>query len=161
MLDFADFLEYATSNLPGAFTIKQIPSNHCYYYQALPGSYDSPHFDNKHGNFSIMAACLSRQSNHLWITVQFKTESQDLLGKTQKLVDLVGNHDFFHEFLLLHLVDVDKAEFQTEFDEEKEQRGFVYDDFDDFLEVVAKPHKHFFNVTMTHASWKKATNILI
>jgi hypothetical protein len=29
------------------------------------------------------------------------------------------------------------------------------------LEVVAKPHKHFFNVTMTHASWKKATNILI
>jgi ABC-type uncharacterized transport system substrate-binding protein len=31
----------------------------------------------------------------------------------------------------------------------------------DVLEVVAKPHKHFFNVTMTHASWKKATNILI
>jgi hypothetical protein len=31
----------------------------------------------------------------------------------------------------------------------------------DVLEVVAKPHKHFFNVTMTQASWKKATNILI
>jgi ABC-type branched-subunit amino acid transport system permease subunit len=30
-----------------------------------------------------------------------------------------------------------------------------------FLEVVAKPHRHFFNVTMTQASWKKATNILI
>lgn len=29
------------------------------------------------------------------------------------------------------------------------------------LEVVAKPHKHFFNVTKTQASWKKATNILI
>jgi len=29
------------------------------------------------------------------------------------------------------------------------------------VEVVAKPHKHFFNVTMTQASWKKATNILI
>jgi len=29
------------------------------------------------------------------------------------------------------------------------------------LEMVAKPHKHFFNVTMTQASWKKATNILI
>jgi GxxExxY protein len=30
-----------------------------------------------------------------------------------------------------------------------------------YLEVVAKPHRHFFNVTMTQASWKKATNILI
>jgi CheY-like chemotaxis protein len=29
------------------------------------------------------------------------------------------------------------------------------------LELVAKPHRHFFNVTMTQASWKKATNILI
>jgi hypothetical protein len=29
------------------------------------------------------------------------------------------------------------------------------------LALVAKPHKHFFNVTMTQASWKKATNILI
>jgi hypothetical protein len=28
------------------------------------------------------------------------------------------------------------------------------------LEPVAKPHK-FFNVTMTQASWKKATNVLI
>jgi len=29
------------------------------------------------------------------------------------------------------------------------------------LELVAKPHKHFFNVIMTQANWKKATNILI
>ena len=29
------------------------------------------------------------------------------------------------------------------------------------LEVVAKPHKHFFNVIMTQAIWMKATNILI
>jgi hypothetical protein len=29
------------------------------------------------------------------------------------------------------------------------------------LEVVAKPHEHFFNVSITQASWKKATNILI
>jgi hypothetical protein len=35
------------------------------------------------------------------------------------------------------------------------------DTFKSYLEVVAKPHRHFFNVTMTQASWKKATNILI
>ena len=29
------------------------------------------------------------------------------------------------------------------------------------LEPVAKPHKHFLNVIMAQASWKKATNILI
>jgi hypothetical protein len=65
--------------------------------------------------------------------VQFRTNSHNLLGKTQRLVDLVGNHDFFHEFLLLHLVDVEKATLQKEFDEEKEQGGFVYDDFHDFF----------------------------
>jgi len=29
------------------------------------------------------------------------------------------------------------------------------------LELVAKPHKHFLNVIMTQANWKKATNIPI
>jgi hypothetical protein len=30
-----------------------------------------------------------------------------------------------------------------------------------YLQVVAKPHRHFFNVTMAQANWKKAVNILI
>jgi hypothetical protein len=29
------------------------------------------------------------------------------------------------------------------------------------LELVAKPHRHFFNVIMMQANWKKATNIPI
>jgi hypothetical protein len=51
-----------------------------------------------------------------------------------------------------------------------EARAEILEDFRRFdvplvhgcaLELVSKPHKHFFNVTMTQASWKKATNILI
>jgi hypothetical protein len=30
-----------------------------------------------------------------------------------------------------------------------------------WLELVAKPHRHFLNVIMTQANWKKATNIPI
>ncbi len=32
---------------------------------------------------------------------------------------------------------------------------------EELLEVVAKPYRHFLNVIMTQANWKKATNILI
>ena len=30
-----------------------------------------------------------------------------------------------------------------------------------YVEAVAKPHRHFVNVIMTQATWKKATNMLI
>ena len=39
--------------------------------------------------------------------------------------------------------------------------GVLFGHFGDKLEPVAKPHRHFLNVIMTQASWKKATNILI
>ncbi|MGO9569082.1 MAG: tetratricopeptide repeat protein [Desulfomonilaceae bacterium] len=41
------------------------------------------------------------------------------------------------------------------------QPSKALENYEKSLEAVAKPHKHLFNVTMTQASWKKATNILI
>jgi len=115
MLDFGDFLEYSTSNLPNPFSIDQIASRHCHYYQGFPGSYDNPHFDNMFGKFSIMAAFLAREENHLWLTVQFKTETHDTEANQGRVIDLVGSHNFWFESLSLHLVALDKDELAQQF----------------------------------------------
>gem|GEM_PF-4549984 len=115
MLDFEDFLEYATSNLATTFSIDSVPHGHCYYYQALPGSFDKPLFANKYGKFSIMGACLSRWENHLWIIVQFKAETRDSLKKATRIVDLVtGNNNFLNYFVTLHLMDYRREAFSSD-----------------------------------------------
>ena len=128
MLDFEDFLEYATSNLPNAFSIENVSSKHCQYYQAFPGSFDKPHFENKYGRFSVMGACLSRQDKHLWINVQFRIESgESPSSKDSPLVDLTGKHNFFHHFLSLHLIELDKTEWDRERVEATESGEFIYE----------------------------------
>jgi 5-methylcytosine-specific restriction endonuclease McrA len=115
MLDFGDFLEYSTSNLATDFSIDSFSHNHCYYYQALPGSYEKPLFANRYGKFSIMGACLSRHQNHLWIIVQFKAETEDSLEKKTRMVDLVtGKNNFLNYFVTLHLMDWRRESFSTD-----------------------------------------------
>jgi hypothetical protein len=115
MLDFQDFLEYATSNLATSFQINSIPFNHCFYYQALPGSFDKPLFENKFGKFSVMAACLSRHENYLRIIVQFKVETAEYLKKVVRMKDLVtGNNNFPNFFVSLDLLSKRREAFSSE-----------------------------------------------
>ena len=118
MLDFFDFLEYATSNPPNLFSINQISSPQNYYYQGFPDSHDKSHFENRYGNFSIEAACLSRSGSHLWITVHFKTQAKTEVSTDASTVDLLRGSQFFDEFLSLHLMQTSREELQRDLEEE-------------------------------------------
>jgi len=112
MLDFNDFLDYATSNIVGKFEIPNFPDWHIYYYQAFPGTYDEPQFSSKYSAFSIIGTCISRIENSLWINMQFKVFTYLTQREGIEAVDLVGDYNgFFHEFVNLHLVDFRKEVF--------------------------------------------------
>ncbi len=104
-LDFEDFLEFATSDLTPSLSIDLLPDQCCYYYQALPGTFDKPLVTNKYGSFSVIGVCLSRFENGIWIIAQLKKETESS-RKLSKITDLVGDmNGFWQEFICLHLVD--------------------------------------------------------
>ena len=112
MVDFEDFLDYATSNLAGKFEIPDFPDKHIYYYQGFPGSWNNPHFENKYSSFSIMGVCLSRSENNLWINMQFKVMTESTKQDHVEAIDLTGsNNGFFHEFVHMRLMDYRKQYF--------------------------------------------------
>ena len=115
MLDFEDFLEYATSSLASSFEVDSVPFNHCCYYQALPGSFDKPLFANRYGKFSVMGACLCRFESNLWIITHFKAETAESLKKATRMVDLVGGtNNFLNYFVTLYLIDDRREAFSSD-----------------------------------------------
>ena len=115
MVDFEDFLDYATSNMVERFEIPHFPDKHICYYQALPGTWENPLFDNDYGKFSIMGVCLSRGENNLWINMQFKVMTQSTERDGIEAIDLVGsNNGFVHEFVHMRLMDYRKDYFSKE-----------------------------------------------
>lgn len=104
-LDFEDFLEFATSDLTPSLSIDLLPDPCCYYYQALPGTFDKPLVTNKYSSFSVIGVCLSRFENGIWIIAHLKKETESS-RKLSKITDLVGDmNGFWQEFICLHLVD--------------------------------------------------------
>ena len=53
MVDFNDFLDYATSEIV-KYEGTKIPESEVLLYDALPGTYDKPLFDGKDGEISIV-----------------------------------------------------------------------------------------------------------
>jgi 5-methylcytosine-specific restriction endonuclease McrA len=151
MLDFDDFLEYATSNLPASFSIDSVPPNHSYYYQALPGSLDKPLFANRYGKFSIMGACLSRYKNNLWIIAHFKAETEEYLKKASKIIDLVNGSNFFHYFVTLHLMDSRREAFSSEEEFAKWSGAIGPDRIQEWTEITQNLPSVDYSIEMTRS----------
>lgn len=103
MLDFNDFLEYATSGLTKKFKISKFPDGYIHYYQSIPGTSDFPLFESNYSKFSIMGVCISRGANSLCINMQFRVFISE---ENPNIIDLVGkNNGIIYEFVNLHLCD--------------------------------------------------------
>jgi len=98
MVDFNDFLDYATSEL-----VKndywEIPEQNIFFYDALPGSFEEPFFDSEMEQFSIVGCALGRRKQSMTICVQVKLHGKDIYPE---MIDhefsrqLFSQEDAFH-----------------------------------------------------------------
>jgi 5-methylcytosine-specific restriction endonuclease McrA len=110
ILDFNDFLDYSTSDLPKEIDIQKFHNFHIYCYGTYNESYESPGVISSEDNkFSIMGALLSRKNNELGIMMQIRVFDQFYLS--DKAPDIVKsrfseqllnpNHNFPYIFIYL------------------------------------------------------------
>lgn len=126
MVDFRDFLEYATSALPNKFEIPDFPDRTIHYYQAFPHSSNEPLITGKYSSFSVMGACIGRHDNSLWINMQFRVFFDSMREDEFEAHDLVGgNSGCIHEFVNLHLVDYRERAMSREFLRLAQEKGVI------------------------------------
>ncbi len=119
MLDFRDFVEYATSDLVQKASIEPFQKNHIYFYEALNGTYEEPLFDYGMGGFSIVAAALSRRelgnSSMLGICGQFRlhlppNKSSDEVPINKRFFETLMPQQHNFPFMFAHIMLVDNGQ---------------------------------------------------
>lgn len=118
VLDFNDFLDYSTSDLPKEIDIHKFHNFHIYCYGTYDESYESPGvISSEENKFSIMGALLSRKNNELGVMMQIRVFDQYYIS--DKAPDIVKsnfsgklfnpNHNFPYIFIYLTIKQTDEG----------------------------------------------------
>jgi 5-methylcytosine-specific restriction endonuclease McrA len=111
LIDFNDFVEYATSSVALRSKISQFPNNHVVFVDSLPGTYDKGIMDSEYGcGFSIVGAAIGKSNNVCSLTLQIRYLDDRLYQlneafKEKKHPRLPANQFFPYEFFTLLLTE--------------------------------------------------------
>ena len=112
MLDFNDFIEYATSDLVDKPDYSYFDNNHIYFYQALHGTYDQGIFESAHGyDFSIVGVAIAKKDNEYTVFAQIRYITEyinlhlDVLENNEYKKYFNIAHRFPYEFFTLSFIE--------------------------------------------------------
>ena len=81
IIDFNDFLDFATTSLPIEPKFDDFPSGRIYYYDAFPGSIDSTLLSSQRGDFCPIGAAIFRLGNGIQVLLHVRNDNLNEIFK--------------------------------------------------------------------------------
>lgn len=111
LIDFNDFVEYATSSISIRSKISELQNNHVIFIDALPGTYDESIMDSEYEcGFSIVGAAIGKTNNVCNLTLQIRYLNDELYKLDENFTNtqhpyFSSDHNFPYEFFSLVLTE--------------------------------------------------------